>query len=177
MHYVALSRLRSITGLPILNMNENKITVSKKVEEEMTRLRQKARLNSHIPFPHKDTSESFKILFQNVRLLHLHIADVVSDYNVKAAGINIFVETALCSNDDNALYEIPGIQLFRNYFVQHGTRTPYRTAVYVKNDALLVSQPLSCNYNDVQMTLLTVDQPVHNLHVLEIHCSTKSRSS
>ena len=35
MHYVALSRLRSISGLHILNMNENKMTVSKKVQEEM----------------------------------------------------------------------------------------------------------------------------------------------
>ena len=117
MHYVALSRLRSISGLHILNMNENKITVSKKVQEEMTRLRQKARLNSHIPFLYKDTSEYFKIVFQNVRSLHLHIADVACDYNVKAADINIFVETALCSNDDNALYEIPGFQLFRNDFI------------------------------------------------------------
>ena len=49
-HYVALSRLTSISGLHILNMNENKIAVSKKVQEEMTRLRQKATLNSHIPF-------------------------------------------------------------------------------------------------------------------------------
>jgi hypothetical protein len=41
MHYVALSRLRSILGLHILNLNEKKIAVSKKVqEEEMTRLRQ-----------------------------------------------------------------------------------------------------------------------------------------
>ena len=132
MHYVALSRLRSISGLHILNMNENKITVSKKVQEEMTRLREKATLNSHIPFLYKDTSESFKILFQNVRSLHLHIADVASDYNVKAADINIFVETALCSNDDNALYGIPGFQLFRNDVIQHGTRTPYGTAIYIK---------------------------------------------
>ena len=92
MHYVALSRLRSISGLHILNMNENKITVSKKVQEEMTRLRQKATLNSHIPFLYKDMSESFKILFQNVRSLHLHIADVASDYNVKAADINLLHE-------------------------------------------------------------------------------------
>ena len=72
MHYVALSRLRSISGLHILNMNENKIAVSKKVQE-MTRLRQKAALNIYIPFLYKDTTGSFKILFQNVRLLHLHI--------------------------------------------------------------------------------------------------------
>ena len=31
MHYVALSRLRSISGFHILNLNENKIAVSKKV--------------------------------------------------------------------------------------------------------------------------------------------------
>ena len=85
MHYVALSRLRSISGLHILNMNENKIAVSKKVQEEMTRLRQKATLNSHLPFLYKDTSGLFKILFQNVRSLHLHIADVASYNNVKAA--------------------------------------------------------------------------------------------
>ncbi len=77
MHYVALSRLRSISGLHILNMNENKIAVSKKVQEEMTRLRQEATLNSIIPFLYKDTSGSFKLLFQNVRSLHLHVADVL----------------------------------------------------------------------------------------------------
>ena len=37
MHYVALSRLRNISRLHILNLNENKIAVSKKVQEEMTR--------------------------------------------------------------------------------------------------------------------------------------------
>ena len=174
MHYVALSRLRSISGLHILNMNANKIAVSKKVQEEMTRLRQKATLNSHIPFLYKDTSGSFKILFQNVRSLHLHIADVASDYNVKAADINIFVETALCSNDDNALYEIPSFQLFRNDFVENCTRTPYGTAVYVKDDAQLISQPLrcTCNYNDVEMTLLKANHPVNNLHIVGIYRST-----
>ena len=172
MHYVALSRLRSMSGLHILNMNEKNIAVSKKVQEEMTRLRQKATLNSHIPFLYKDTSESFKILFQNVRSLHLHIADVASDYNVKAADINIFVETCLCGNDDSALYEIPRFQLFRNDFMQHGPRTPYGTAVYVKNDAQLISQPLRCNYNDVEMTLVKINQPVNNLHIVGIYRST-----
>ena len=68
----------------------------------------------------------------------------------------------LCSNDDNALYEIPDFQLFRNDFMQHGTSTPSGMAVYVKDYALQVSQPLSCNYNDVEMMLLKVNQPVNN---------------
>ena len=107
-----------------------------------------------------------------MRSLHLHVADVASDYNVKAADINIFVETALCANDDIALYEIPGFQLFRNDFMQHSTRTPYGTAVYVKTDVQLMSQPLRCNCNDVEMTLIKVNQPVHNLHIIGIYRST-----
>ncbi|CAB4028779.1 ATP-dependent DNA helicase PIF1 [Paramuricea clavata] len=172
MHYVALSRLTSISGLHILNMNENKIAVSKKVQEEMERLRQTATLKSHIPFLYKDTSETFKILFQNVRSLHLHVADVATDYNVKAADINIFVETALCSNDNNALYEIHGFQLFRNDFMPHGGRIPYGTAVYVKNNVQLISEPLRCNYNNVEMTLLKANQPVNNLHIVGVYRST-----
>jgi hypothetical protein len=57
-HYVALSRLRSILGLHILNLNEKKIAVSKKVQEEMTRLRQNSVLKSYLPFLYKDTSFS-----------------------------------------------------------------------------------------------------------------------
>ena len=107
-----------------------------------------------------------------MRSLHLHVADVASDYNVKAADINMFVETALCSNDSNDLYQIPSFQLFRNDFVTHGTRTPYGTAVYVKENVQLLSEPLRCNYNDVEMTLIRVNQPVHNLHIAAIYRST-----
>jgi hypothetical protein len=112
----------------------------------MTRLRENALLNSDIPFLYKDISGTFKILFQNVRSLHLHFPDVASDYNVKAADINIFVKTALCSNDNNDLYHIPSFQLSRNDFMQQGMRTPYGTAVYVKENIHLSSEPLRCNY-------------------------------
>ena len=79
----------------------------------------------------------------------------------------------MCSKDDNALYEIPDFQLFRNDFMQQGTRTPYGTAVYLKNDTKLISQlPLRCNYNDVEMTLLKVNQPVNNLHIVGVYRST-----
>ena len=171
MHYVALSRLIKISGLHILNLNENKITVSKKVQEEMTRLRENALLNSHLSFLYKDTTGTFKILFQNVRSLHLHFPDIASDYNVKAADVNIFVEIALCSSDNDDLYQIPSFQLFRNYFISPGTRTPYGTAVYVQENVQLLTEPLRCNYNDVEMTLINVNQPIPNLHIVGIYRS------
>lgn len=133
MHYVALSRLRSINGLHLLNLNENKISVSKKAQEEMDRLREEALLESHIPFLYRDTSGAFKILFHNVRSLHIHHADVASDYNVKAADVNIFVETALCSNDNDETYSITNLQLFRDDFNLRN-RAPYGTAMYVEDN-------------------------------------------
>ena len=57
--------------------------------------------------------------------------------------------------------------------MQQGTRTPYGTAVYLKNYTKLISQlPLRCNYNDVEMTLLKVNQPVNNLHIVGVYRST-----
>ena len=168
MHYVALSRLRTISGLHILNLNETKISVSKKVQEEMSRLRTSASLNTHIPFLYKlhtQGESSFKILYQNVRSLHLHIADVASDYSVKAADINIFVESALCNNESNEVYEIPGFQLYRNDFAQQAARAPYGTAVYIKNDIVqYTSEPERCNHSGVEITVTKIDQPVQFAH-------------
>ena len=134
----------------------------------MTRLRENALLNSYLPFLYKDTTGTFKILFQNVRSLHLHFPDIASDYNVKVDDFNICVQTALCSSDNNDLYQIPSFQLFRNDFISHGMRTPYGTAVYVQENVQLLTEPLRCNYNNVEMTFINVNQPVPNLHIVQI---------
>ena len=49
MHYVALSRVKNSSTLHIINLNEQKICVSQKVQEEMSRLREKCLLPT-IPF-------------------------------------------------------------------------------------------------------------------------------
>ena len=103
MHYVSLSRVRSMNTLFILNFNERKIRVSQKVKEKMSRLRTQAVLKPCILFLYNlsDTSNC-KIFFYNVRSLHLNIDDVSRDDNVKAAP-SIFVETVLCRHDNNGL--------------------------------------------------------------------------
>ena len=97
---VGLSRVRNISNLRILNLNEQKISVSKKVKAEMARLRMNAILKRFIPFLYQYPDASFlKILFQNVHSLHLHLKDFAADYNIQAAHVNILVETALCLKD------------------------------------------------------------------------------
>lgn len=80
-------------------MNKNKIKVSEKVTNEMSRLRTEATLVPLAVLQTVDSPKTKTILSQNVRSLHLHIDDVQSDYNVQKADINIFVETKLCLSD------------------------------------------------------------------------------
>ena len=104
-------------------MNENKIKVSEKVKNEMSRLRTEATL---VPLTVSQTvgsPKTKKILFQNVRSLHLHIDDVRSDYNIQKAAINIFVETKLCLSDRDDTYQLREFTLYRNDFNQSTKRT------------------------------------------------------
>ena len=134
MHYVALSRARNISGLHILNLNKNKISVSQKVSEEMHRLRSQP-LEPCIPSLYKQTfTDTFKIVCHNVRSLHLHHEDVASDFNIQEADLIICVETSLCSLDSSFHYQIDGFNLFRNdYCPNSNIRTCYGSAIYVKD--------------------------------------------
>jgi len=82
----------------------------------MSRLRSEASLKPCIPFLYETPSNenNLKILFQNVRSLHLHIEDVACDYSVQAAHVNIFVETALYSRDIDEAYDMTNFRLYRN---------------------------------------------------------------
>ncbi|XP_078342943.1 uncharacterized protein LOC144628684 [Oculina patagonica] len=174
MHYVGLSRLRNISGLHVLNLNEKKIAVSKKVSDEMNRLRSKASLKPCIPFLYEisNSKSNLKILFQNVRSLHLHIEDVVCDYSVQAAHLNIFVESALCSRDNDEAYNMANFRLYRNgHDPKSSTRTTYGTAVYVRNDIECACNPFRWNYNNTEMTVAIIKFPVCQVHVVGIYRS------
>ena len=75
-HYVALSRVKKLEDLYILNMNEAVMALDEDVNVEMQRLRTEATLElCYVPLykidPHKN-----KIAFNNARSLHKHFKDV-----------------------------------------------------------------------------------------------------
>ncbi|KAL9986219.1 hypothetical protein ACROYT_G000329 [Oculina patagonica] len=158
-HYVALSRVTTIDGLHIKNLNEKKITVSNKVKNEMQRLRTAAYLQPSL-ISLADVGENFvKIVFLNARSLHKHISDVKNDFNVKAADINIFVETRLWVFDQNDEFEINDFSLFRNDALfdrqLHTQRPFYGTAVYTKAQCY-DEYPKCQNMHGVEITIIKV---------------------
>ncbi|CAB4031615.1 Hypothetical predicted protein, partial [Paramuricea clavata] len=93
-----------------------------------------------------------------------------------AADINILVETALCSNDNDDDYSLEGFDLFRNDIEpQIVTRTPYGSAIYIKNLLDCITLPFRYNYNKVEITITVINHPSSNghqgIHIVSIYRS------
>ncbi|XP_062609477.1 uncharacterized protein LOC134271261, partial [Saccostrea cucullata] len=96
----ALSRVRSVDKLHILNFNEQALTVDEKVVEEMERMRKEAPLKlCYIPL-YKTEQNKLKIMFNNARSLHKHFDEIKNEPNVVASDVIGFSESRLTINDE-----------------------------------------------------------------------------
>ena len=101
LHYVALSRVKSIKDLHILNFNEDALKADEQVETEMQRLYDYAVLDlCYIPLDTIDATSNSKIAYNNCRSLHKHIEDIRCDKSLLSAHIIGISESRLCHMDD-----------------------------------------------------------------------------
>ena len=143
--YVALSRVRSIDHLHILNFNEEGLSMDERFAEEMKRLKGEAMLElCYTPLDTIDSSDHFKIVFNNCRSLHKHFEDILIDPNIQSAHIIGLSETRLLQRDSSSNYSMTGFKLLRNDLNQQTqtTRPPHGLAIYVK-DTHCYSTPTS----------------------------------
>jgi hypothetical protein len=98
--YVALSRARSLNGLHLNNFDNNKIKVSKLVQQEMGRLRQSSLL--HIPlndFSNERSGENVIISCLNARSAKKHMPDIILDPAFSNADIICICESNIRQSD------------------------------------------------------------------------------
>ena len=133
-HYVALSRVKRLKDLYILNMNEASMALDDDVNVEMHRLRTEAALElCYVPL-YKTDPGKIKIAFNNARSLHKHFRDVEFEPNVLAADAIGFAETRLCRRDENVHYALKRFRLIRldDAEKESGNRPYHGLALYVK---------------------------------------------
>ena len=133
-HYVALSRVKRLKDLYILNMNEASMALDDGVNVEMHRLRTEAVLElCYVPL-YKTDPGKIKIAFNNARSLHKHFRDVEFEPNVLAADAIGFAETRLCRRDENVHYALRRFRLIRldDAEKESGNRPHHGLALYVK---------------------------------------------
>ncbi|XP_062619428.1 uncharacterized protein LOC134280987 [Saccostrea cucullata] len=111
-HYVALSRVRSLDGLFILDFNEKSLSKDETVDNEMDRLRENRLQLSYTPL--YSVCKDIKFLFNNARSLHKHFLDIKSDPSVLAADVIGIAESWLCELDSDEDFTLEGFTMFRN---------------------------------------------------------------
>lgn len=137
MHYVGFSRVVCLKNLHILHLNENKISVSTYVQEEMDRLRQECMLQLCVRNLQDNLSQGSIVSFFNARSLRLHILDLREDTSILPSDIIFISETRLMAGDDDNSLEIQDFTLHRNDFPNtDGNRPSYGLAVYLKDTIL-----------------------------------------
>ena len=112
-HYVALSRVKKLDDLYILNLNQAAYALDERVTSEMERLRTEASLElCYVPLYKIDPCK-IKIAFNNARSLHKHLKEIVAEPNVLAADVIGFAETRLCQRDEDTDFTLKGFDLIR----------------------------------------------------------------
>jgi len=172
-HYVALSRIRTLSGLYIKDLFPDKISVDQSVVQEMARLRTSAVAQLCYTPPKTVTSQTLKIAFLNARSVHAHYPDIRSDHDLLHMDIMAFAESRLCSRDQNDAYSLEGFSICRNdQNSPDGRRPPHGIILYVRNDLLNIATHQSFTSNDFEASILHIES--HNLQMVFLYRSPSS---
>ena len=146
--YVALSRVRKLENLYILNFDKNKIKVDGQVVEEMQRLR-------NLVYPFSLTflfhvKAKLKIAFLNAQSVHKHIQDIANDKTLMNADMFSCAETRLISRDP---CDIDGYNIFRCDEVNETISRPVHGMLTAHREGVTCNKPIIFNNFGVEILL------------------------
>ncbi|KAF7642556.1 hypothetical protein LDENG_00255880 [Lucifuga dentata] len=173
MAYVALSRVTSLSGLHLLDMDENKICANPEITaglESMT----EASLDRVMPLFHISQSlnrhETFIIVHHNTEGLPSCVNDIKSHHELCLADILCLTETHLQGSFVADSLQLEGYSMFKlnrrvsyTNFPQIANRSGGGVAVYVKNHIQVCEKQYLQNVTDQEFVALKVEAPLKAL--------------
>ena len=110
MHYVAFSRVTSISGLYIENINQDNISTSKKVSNYLNNSPLDNNIQTHIKFHDENTCN---ILLNNACSFKKYFHTIKNNQIVLQQNVNIFLESKLSKHDKSIDYQINNCIIIR----------------------------------------------------------------
>jgi exonuclease III len=137
MVYVALSRVRSLEGLSLIDFDANKIKIDALVEQEMTRLRTHKEL---VKTTTKIPVSELTIICHNARSLHNNIKHYRKDHRLMNTDVIVVQETWAKKNDSKEHYAMEGFQDPVCLYTDNNKHRPHSgTFIYVKQGIAILS--------------------------------------
>ena len=110
MHYVAFSRVSSLKGLYIENINEKNISTLIKVSEYLQNATTTTLLKTQNTF---SNPKKLNILLHNTRSFKKYFKTINENKIIQEQQINIFLKSKLCQHDKSNTYTIPNYIIIR----------------------------------------------------------------
>ena len=173
MAYVALSRVTSLSGLHLLDMDESKIYANTEITEALEAMRQ-LNLDDMMPLLHlRDTlnrPDTLTIVHHNTEGLPAHINDIKSHHELCLADVLCLTETHLQGSFVADSLQLQGYNMFRRNRHLSYTNVPQMAkkggggvAMYVRNHIQVHEKQYIHNVTDLEFVALKIEAPVRAL--------------
>lgn len=172
MNYVALSRVTSLKGLYIVDLNIPNICTSPIVDKYITLAQKKHRLTlSYMPI-HESQADTLNIVYHNARSYKKHFEDVMHDYNIKKGDLISISETRLKQTNALSRYTIPCYTMYctndpRTMQQYHGMITYVKSTIPVIENCQVSTQ-------NIDMQKLQIVKNEKMLDIITTYMSPKT---
>ena len=164
--YVALSRVKTITGLQIINYNKTKIKTDPAIVREMARLQQRAIIMSPPEMTTINQEENVNITHLNLNGFLTHLHDVKDDNTLQHTDIMCFTETHLRERDELPLHTLQWEhhQIFR--FDRQGTS---KGGILMVISPRFPSERCDLPARRLESEAITVSLPTRQLTIITVY--------
>ena len=159
--YVALSRVKTLAGLHILDFDAKKIQVNNQVNEEMNRLRKHCSVARE--FEKTKTESILTVSHVNIRGIKKHMKDLQAENIVKESDVLCFCETFLKSKEafDTRLFDRDDMVAFRVDRLVAENEQGHGgifIATKISLQPFLISRTISSNLEQISIRITTQGQ-------------------
>ena len=168
MHYVAFSRVTSISGLYIENINEENISISKKVSDYLNNS-PPHNLQTQIQFHDPNTCN---ILLNNACSFKKYFGTIKNNQIILEQNINIFLESKLCKHDKSIDYQINNSIIIRAD--EKNIITPHHGIISYMDTSLTINSIQNISTDTIDTLYMNISYKNKNISIFAIYNSPKN---